>query len=253
MTMPQVSSRREDDCVHESKAQVVAVRRGATFDAPLVDRVGPKHAFEHTCGRPISRSSPRPSAGFAPFSAPRYARGCFQCSHLAETVLDRCWNRGNQRTTRCSVCPIRYAWRYCMEHEFCWPRAKRISIELMARLPTMGGVEEGGLPHTAAADAIRYVPTRPELIRHICRTLPIRHQRYTFVYFGIGTRKSTLARFPLPCSSRSSASRFPHNTIKLRRTTSPPMTPQAGSVMRLKQSAWMRQSMSSRNQIWLST
>jgi SAM-dependent methyltransferase len=59
-------------------------------------------------------------------------------------------------------------------------------------------VEEGGLPQTAAADAIRYVPTRPELIRHICKTLPIRHQEYTFVDLGSGRGRALLLASHFP-------------------------------------------------------
>lgn len=59
-------------------------------------------------------------------------------------------------------------------------------------------VEDGGLPQAAAATAIRYVPTHPELIRHICRTLPIRHREYMFVDLGSGRGRALLLASHFP-------------------------------------------------------
>lgn len=59
-------------------------------------------------------------------------------------------------------------------------------------------VEDGGLPQASVLNAIRYVPTHPELIRHICRTLPIRHQDYTFIDLGSGRGRALLLASHFP-------------------------------------------------------
>jgi len=47
-------------------------------------------------------------------------------------------------------------------------------------------VSDGDVPLAARDTAVRYGPVKPEVIRHICRTLPIDHQQYIFLDLGSG-------------------------------------------------------------------
>ncbi len=59
-------------------------------------------------------------------------------------------------------------------------------------------VEDGDIPDSAAANAERYVATRPEVLQHICRTLPISHEDYIFVDMGSGRGRTLLLASHFP-------------------------------------------------------
>jgi hypothetical protein len=59
-------------------------------------------------------------------------------------------------------------------------------------------VADGQLPPSAFDTAVRYVATRPEVIWHICRKLPIRHEDFVFLDLGSGRGRALLAAADFP-------------------------------------------------------
>jgi len=57
---------------------------------------------------------------------------------------------------------------------------------------------DGGIPIEACDAAVVYIPTKPEVIRHICRTLPIDHQQYIFLDLGSGRGRALLVASDFP-------------------------------------------------------
>ncbi|MGI9259553.1 MAG: class I SAM-dependent methyltransferase [Gammaproteobacteria bacterium] len=59
-------------------------------------------------------------------------------------------------------------------------------------------VLDGNLPETAQDTAVRYVPTKPEVIRHICRTIPGDRNDYIFLDLGSGRGRALLVASDFP-------------------------------------------------------
>lgn len=59
-------------------------------------------------------------------------------------------------------------------------------------------VADGEVPEEAFATAVRYVPSKAEVIRHICRRLPIRHEDFTFIDMGSGRGKALMLASDFP-------------------------------------------------------
>jgi len=59
-------------------------------------------------------------------------------------------------------------------------------------------VADGEIPDEAFATAVRYVPSKGEVIRHICRKLPIRHEEFTFIDMGSGRGRALLLASDFP-------------------------------------------------------
>lgn len=59
-------------------------------------------------------------------------------------------------------------------------------------------VSDGDIPEDAFSTAVRYVPSKAEVIRHICRRLPIRHEEFTFIDVGSGRGKALMIASDFP-------------------------------------------------------
>ena len=59
-------------------------------------------------------------------------------------------------------------------------------------------VSEGDIPLAALDTAVRYLPTKPEVIRHICRTVPVDHREVIFLDLGSGRGRALLVASDFP-------------------------------------------------------
>ena len=59
-------------------------------------------------------------------------------------------------------------------------------------------VADGEVPEEAFSTAVRYVPSKAEVIRHICRHLPIQLEEFTFIDMGSGRGKALMIASDFP-------------------------------------------------------
>ena len=79
-----------------------------------------------------------------------------------------------------------------------WPKSPDFDKQYGTVTNDWVEVADGEIPPGAFDTAVRYVPTTSEVVRHICRKLPIDHEQFTFVDLGSGRGRAVLLASDFP-------------------------------------------------------